>query len=467
MNQPTLRLLACTIALAATVPVRGAETADPGSEKLSLRERAYTGDQPAPEEKPWIDQMKEPTKWFSWGADERLRIEYFDNAITLNGNRAGHEWDFFRYRTRVWADLHPCQEFEVGARLAWEGRQWQEPNSKPEWTWGQLFFDNLFTKLKLTSIPLTITAGRQDIILGDGWLVLEGTPLDGSTSIYFDAVRASLDLKDAKTKLDAIFIQQYSSPDIWLPTISDTDVAQIEQNERGAILYASNTAIKNLQIDGYFIYKHDEKVLANGDNGDIYTFGTRVAPKFTDNLSGRVEFAGQLGEKNDRPLLAWGLNSRLTYAFNDPYKNQLYLAYENLSGSTPGSGTDGAFDPLWGRWPQWSELYVYTYATETRIAQTTNLQRIGPGYTIKPTAPMDITLTYNALFANENTKRGTVGFSDHGNFRGQLFTSVLKYKFNEHVSTHLWAEYLIPGNYYDTTRQEDAVYLRAEMILSF
>ncbi len=38
-------------------------------------------------------------------------------------------------------------------------------------------------------MPLTATVGRQDIIEGVGWLVMDGTPLDGSRTVYFDAAR--------------------------------------------------------------------------------------------------------------------------------------------------------------------------------------------------------------------------------------------------------------------------------------
>jgi len=31
-----------------------------------------------------------------------------------------------------------------------------------------------------------------------------------------------------------------------------------------------------MQIDGYFIYKHDDKQYANGDNADIYTSVPRL-----------------------------------------------------------------------------------------------------------------------------------------------------------------------------------------------
>jgi hypothetical protein len=476
----------CALAVASTSLAAGADelvaprlTLDPLALSPSVLTLDAAATAPAPQ-KSAIDQIKQPVDWFKWGADERLRIEYFDNAITLNQQAPGHEWDFFRYRTRVWATISPCAEFSVYTRVLWEGRHWQNPVqndppndtafSKPEWDWGQFEFDNLYAKLNLAPLNTAVTVGRQDIILGDGWLVLEGTPLDGSTTIYFDAVRSSTQLKDYQTTVDMIYINNWSSPDMWLPTFPDNDRAMIENNERGAILWVTNKSVKNLELDPYFIYKHDEAAFPmtkGGDNADIYTFGARAVYDFNANLRGRVEAAGQFGSKNGASLCALGVNSRVSYFFNDSLKNELRLNVEYLSGDNPGTATNEAFDPLWGRWPQFSELYVYSYAPETRIANTTNLFRIGPGYVVHPTSNTEFEFDYNALFAPQNTLAGHAGFTDTGNFRGQLFSAIFRVKFNQFVSGHIWSEYLVPGNYYDDTRRDNAVYLRGEIFLTF
>ncbi len=478
------RVAVCLCALAACGAV-GSARAEFQAPALTLDPSVLTiADAPAAQPKDWTDSIKNPAPWITLGADQRLRIEYFNNAITLNEQAAGHEWDFFRYRTRVWASFTPMENVTINARLMWEGRHWQNPQLhdgrtdsktyKPEWDNGMLQFDAMNLKVTLAPIATTITAGRQDIILGDGWLVLEGTPLDGSTTIFFDAVRSSTQFKDMQTTVDLIYINQYSSPDHWLPAIGDADYADIENNERGAIVWITNKSIKNLEIDPYFIYKHDRAVFnasnpnpnkrAGADNADIYTFGTRVVENFNDNLMGRVEVAGQFGEKNGKSLCAWGLNSRLDYSFNDALKNELRFNFEYLSGN---QDQDKNFDPLWGRWPQFSELYVYTDAKETRIANTTNLLRFGPGYIFKPTEACEIELDYNALFANHNETNSAPGFIGNGNFRGHLFSAIARFKFDKHLSAHVWTEYLVPGNFYPDANRDNAVYLRGEIMLTF
>jgi len=82
---------------------------------------------------------------------------------------------------------------------------------------------------------------------------------------------------------------------------------------------------------------------------------------------------------------------------------------------------------------------------------------------------LDFSAAYYALFAPESVPtRGAGGntlFSGNDNFRGHFIQSVLKYKFNAHVSGHLWGECLFPGNYF--VNQDPMPFLRAEVAFTF
>jgi hypothetical protein len=58
---------------------------------------------------------------------------------------------------------------------------------------------------------------------------------------------------------------------------------------------------------------------------------------------------------------------------------------------------------------------------------------------------------------------GANRYFDNGCFRGQLLTSVLRYKFNEHVSTHIIGELFLPGDFYSDNRNEVAGFFRYEI----
>ena len=436
-------------------------------------------------------EAKDP---FTWGADLRLRWEFLDNATTLNDDLPGAERSFARYRGRLWGQVAPHESFEAYARLMWEGRYYANPDEVVvpglgnilDTTYsGALMFDNLFVKLNsVGGAPLTLKLGRQDIFLGNGWLVADGTPLDGSRTFYFDAIRATYAAEAIGTTFDLILLDQSNDTNRFPSTLNDKTEDQIEQDEQGVILYARNKSLmQDTDLDGFFIYKGDDPAqpllrVNNGFDpfasrtreGETYALGARIDSKLTPNWSLRAEAAFEWGDRFDQNLQALGFNGRGTYHLGDALANRFHIGYEYLSGDDPGSNEVEAFDPLWGRWPQWSELYQpYTYALDSRTGEATNLQRINLGWGLKPHPTTEVTLDYHALFANENTlgDLGAPGFSKNGDFRGHLFTGWVRTKLDKHVAGHLVAEYLDPGDYYDDLRDQSAWYLRAEIFLTY
>jgi hypothetical protein len=440
-----------------------------------------------------ISEIKKPVDWFSWGSDLRVRNEYFDNIITLTDKAPLHEQDVIRIRGRVWASLFPVDDVSLNVRLSAEPRDFLNPafassykgQTGMEWRYG--IVDILNVKwTNVLSAPLTITAGRQDILFGDywnWWLVADGTPADGSWTFFLDSIRLNYDAEPLKTKFDMVYIHQNARPDDPMPTIGySSDMYLTEQNEQGVILNASNKSIQNTQIDGYFIYKGDSRVLANGDNADIYTMGGRITATPWQHWQYSVEGGYQVGQKQDptlrdsfgsnlwRDISAFGGNGHLTYLFKDPLNNQVQIVGEYLSGDDPSTKKDEMFDVLWGRWPRFSEGYIYSYIYETggKVAQLNNIGRIGAGWSMDPIKGMTLSAVYNAWFAPESVPTRALNphlFSDTGNFRGHYLQTVLKHKFNKHVSAHLWGEFIWAGDYYQQPTFMD--FLRAEVLFTF
>lgn len=446
-----------------------------------------------------IKNIKNPVSWMNWGADLRLRNEYFKDLLTLNPRANLAEQDYFRFRGRVWTSITPLEDLSLNARLAAEPRVWMKPagyspakgQSGTDWTEG--IIDNANVEWRnIAGLPATVKVGRQDLFLGDGWLVGDGTPFDGSWTYYLDSARFTYDLKEQHTTIDAIGIMQDAHDDGWMPVIgADQNRFETEQNEKGAILQVANSSLKAANVTGYFIYKHDNAATDidprfHPDSGDIYTLGGRVNGLLDDNWKYWVEGAYQFGRKLDpsvrypevatgyRHLDAFGLNSKLTYLFNDKLNNQLGLSCEMLSGDNPKSGNDEMFDVLWGRWPRWSEIGLYSYAAETRIGQEANLIRFGPTWTVNPIKDLEFSASYYALFAQQDVATraasdtlfaGNGDLPGHGNFRGHFASAVLKYKFNPHMTGHLWSEFLFPGDYY--ANRDVMSFLRAEVMFTF
>jgi hypothetical protein len=432
------------------------------------------------------------------GADLRLREEYIGN-IGFNDQLATANRVFQRYRVRGWGKYDFGEHFSAAARLMWEGRHYTLPPASAwpvpgfeTWYSGDFMFDGLTLDLKrIGDSPLSVKAGRQDIRLGDGWLVMDGTPIDGSRTFYLDSARATYAAESIKTTVDLIYIDQYANTDRFPRPFTGGLEDQTEQFETGAILYARNKSlIKDADLDGYFIYKGNDPNdtprnirVNNGapfpspaDDGEVYAIGARIDAKLTPNWLLRAEAAGEWGDNSPYPgaprqdISALGFNGRLGYAFNDKLANRVHLDLEYLSGDDPDTATNEAFDPLWGRWPQWSELYIYQWPLDSRVGQATNLTRLNLGWAAKVHPTTEALLDYHALWANQESVRTPaqlVNISQNGTFRGHLFTGWLKTKFNKHISGHLVAEYLAPGDFYAANKQDGSYFFRAELALAY
>jgi len=168
---------------------------------------------------------------------------------------------------------------------------------------------------------------------------------------------------------------------------------------------------------------------------------------------------------NEENLEGFGMLSTLEYQFKDPHDHASHVTYEFASGDEPETSDNEEFDLLWGEWPRWSELLIYTATYETQPAALTNLRRLNIGHRFNLNKRWQVTLDYHALWADEVGQPvlsgpSGINVSDDHKFRGCLFTSWWKYKFSEQLYGHLLGEYFIPGSYFALTSDDDAFFLR-------
>ena len=430
-----------------------------------------------------MDKFHNPTDWIQMGFDLRLRYVYANNAMTQDQQTNDHEWHFYRQRARLSAKFKLSENVDFNTRFTWEWRHWDKgPGTSQHTDFDEIVFDNFnLTVRNLFDAPLTGVFGRQDIILGDGWLVLDGTPADGSRTIYFDAARFTYKLSE-ETTADMIFIYQFDDENKWLSPINhrkNIKHATNGQDEMGMILYVSNKSFENTTIDGYYIYKEDNKSRSTyretpqaGFDSEIHTFGVRIAKKLDDNWNVRGEIAKQFGRKDKNQLDALGATTRLTYAFNDENKNELFADYEYLSGNKPGTGRDEGFDPLWGEWPQFArggDLPAYTWQGEGAVGAVSNLHRVGLGHKFSPFEKWTFETSYNLMFADENSMRNITPakYSNNGGLRGQMLTAYWKYKCCKNLSYHFLVDYFMPGSYYTQKYQNSSIFARFNIEFTF
>ena len=426
-----------------------------------------------------------PMEGVEMGLDIRLRQVYAENMFMEED-----VWRYGRYRTRWSTKWSLSEDIDFNTRLVWEFRAWDEPDNQglhtdldQEVDLDEHIFDHMNIQIRNAfDMPLTLTIGRQDIILGTGWLVLDGTPADGSRTIYFDAVRGTYELSDA-TKLDVIYLQQYDNEAKWLKPFDHEDSRHVtnSQDEKGLIFYLTNKA-GDQQREVYYIYKKDEPseyshAVSVGD-AEIHTIGGRLSGKVDENWSYSTEVAKQWGKRDEQSMKGLGTNNTLTYAFNDDRQSKVFFMYEYLSGDDPTTASNEKFDTLWGDWPQsgrGGDLQSYVWAKEGAVGEVANLHRVGAGYSFKPADAWTMLTQYNLMWCDENTFGGTTrgaapnatSYSTGGNFRGQMLTGLLTYQCCKNFRTQFLLDYFMPGSYYDNSSQDGAMFGRVNVEWTF
>ena len=433
-----------------------------------------------------------PTPWLQMGLDYRFRTIYAENIDTLNKGSDHNRFDFQRYRTRWTTKWLLGEDVSFNTRLTWEFRTWDDPPRKPQDVdFDEALFDNFYVTAKnLFGLPLTATIGRQDMLMafGVGWLVMDGTPLDGSRTFFLDAARFTFDWAEQNTKLDLAYVDHGVESDRWLKPISDENRALTAADERGLILYLTNKSMARTQLEGFFMYKNDNPANTTSveelpphwtRKAEIFTFGGAIAGTPTEHWKYRIEGAIQTGEKSDitpnfstgemQDLQAYGALANLEYSFKDSLDNSLHVGGEYASGDDPDTRRNEQFDLLWAKWPRWSELYIYTYTEETMIADCTNLIRLNVGHKFQPHKNWRISTDYHALWADETGApwRGRLTLDDDSNFRGHLFTCWANYTFGKQLKGHLLGEYFFPGDYYEKVNNDEALWLRFNLEYTF
>ncbi|MCK7524016.1 MAG: hypothetical protein MZV64_43510 [Ignavibacteriales bacterium] len=182
---------------------------------------------------------------------ERFRFEAWDNTVSLD-DTAADGTAYTRNRTTLGLDWKPLTNLEVLGKVTNEFRVCLAPKDRA-FSWHELFLDNLYVKWTLPGrVLFTVTAGRQDLNFGEGFVIADGTPGDGSRSYYFNALRVDAGL--AKGHTLTAFAHATKATDRYLPVVHPKPQALAEQPEAALALYYAGTFGKT-KLDAYAIRK--------------------------------------------------------------------------------------------------------------------------------------------------------------------------------------------------------------------
>jgi len=395
---------------------------------------------------------------------ERFRFEGWDNTVNLDGN-AADTTGYTRQRTSLTLTWIASPDIELLLKLTNESRFYLAPKYRG-FEWRELVFDNLYFKWKnVAKLPLTLTLGRQNIIFGEGFLFMDGNPLTGSRTIYFNAMRGDYRINPHHT-LTLLYCYMPTTDNL-LPVIKESDWPNdplVEQPETGYALYYTGE-MKRVKTEAYLIRKErDEKGFLPASGID--TVGGRLTIPLSGKWSLTSEGAFQFGTYGDFDRAAFGGYFHLDFK---PVQKILLLKTLTLggiylSGDDPATPDMEGWDPLFSRWPKWSESYIYTMIRENGVAYWCNFNSLYLSMLLDLGGNIGLNLTYHHLGAEE--LKGGVFPGGTGKTRGDLFMSKLDFRINAHTSGHLLWEHFSPGNFY-LAGADSYNWLRFELLFSF
>jgi hypothetical protein len=431
-------------------------------------------------------------KKITLGADVRARLTHADIHALLpeTGNDPAMEWLRVRTRLKLGMDLwdgaylstrfvnrvhnvssHPLDPNDFGTAT------WQYPD--------EIIADQIaLTQSNLAGIEgLSITLGRQDFILGNGMVMLEGTPYDQGRTIYFDG--ASLRYKN---ECDALVLFAFYN-DAQDPIVVEGD--EDRDLRRGDIFTTgidwTHTFNASLSTELYYIYaKVDDDNLSTSQrqfeknsNAKIHTVGARVFGKPAENLAYSVEVARQFSHYDENPTMAstesspkicgeadgegWMVDARLTaMAPESCLKPSLMFEYTYFSGDDPDTADYEGWDGLFAEYPIWRDELIPILNN----GNWTNLHQYRAELKLKLHERVAFTGAGAYLLADESgTAFGNgVGGGDGRHF-GDLYSAFLDYTVNDYIKISLEASFFRAGDYWDTNA--DSKWLRFQTVFSF
>lgn len=422
----------------------------------------------------------------------RLRQETWDNMFDMNKSDASNvnpysrqDENFWRLKSSAWDKVDIDKQYGLFVKITNEARYFMTSNTAAQvgLVGDEFLFDNLyFYAKKPAGIPVDFTIGRQDFLgtFGEGFLIMDGTPLDGSRTFYFNAARALVTIND-RYNVDLVYLFSQEN-DGALPSYSMYKQATFgyekralnSYDEKGVVVYGRGKITDNVSVEPYYIWKTEEAPNKTPDVGALRlnTYGLRAVVGFGEGWKARAEYALQSGEYNDTNKTKREGSGGYAYVGrtydNITMKPGWDLGYITMSGdnqSTPNKNE--AWDPLFSRYPQISELYSLTLLTETGIpAYWTNINIYRFLVKMAPTEETKLELSYNYLLADKYfSSGGTFGpmFSGTSKERGQLITAKVSRKFSPILDGYLLIEQFLPGNFYASTNQFDAQFVRWEL----
>jgi len=454
------------------------------------------------------------------GIGIRLREETLDNYLFLKTAPLLSFWDdssVLRFKVNLWDKIKINNSTSIYLRLVTEPRYYIGPHevtldhahNLKNFDQDEILIDNFYLEVKKPfNLPLDLKIGRQDFLgedmYGEGFLIFDGTPGDGSRTFFFNAIRARWFIQKNHT-LDFVFISNPKT-ERYFPIIhpSYKDFTSeyfmlyyhgkkrlIATDEKGFMIYGKSKLFKNLTLEPYYIFKEEESWGFN-PNLHLHTFGIRGVLNWKE-WGLRGEIATQNGRySGTKDVSGLGGYIYLNRIFKEiPFSPKFEIGYVYLSGDNPHTKKDEGWNPLFSKGAFINELYSYVILVENIFkngpmpAYWSNLRGLAFNLYLSPYKDLKLRLSYQKMWAVRTPyfpltaeqmaidhEAALLRFfwgamiSGEDKDRGQGFTIEGSYKFKPNITGLLKYEHFDPGNFY-TSKTRDAKFLRIQLEMKF
>ena len=415
------------------------------------------------------------------GFEERIRMEEWTNANDWNAQVDDGRLHY-RFRSRLWAQFDPAEDLEIMAGIAQENRKIVHPDIPAAPAVREVFVETLYVDYRF-SPAWSARLGRQNIQRGEGFILVDPSPADGSRSAYYNALDVTWNLALGH-KLECMAISD-PGREKYLPSIDDpsriSDAQRlIEWDERALGLYYTGSLPSGATLEGYGFFKTETNDYRPPSlnparyqpDRRLYTLGARAIRENRQGWTFSGEFALQQGKQDPNPLVpnderhdisAWAGYARAKKAFAVPWNPSLSLAYIAMSGDDPKTSKLEGWDPIFSRSPKYSELFLYALVPEKGPSYWSNLGMWELEARCSPLPILDLRASYYHMDALESPPAGSI--YGGGKNRGNLVEFRADLKLADGFKAHAVVEHCAPGTFY--AGKDAGYFLRFEVSYLF
>jgi hypothetical protein len=317
--------------------------------------------------------MATPAMALTWdqlevGGRVQLRGYELKNFWNFNSDNEIDRWSVFRSYTSLYTKAKVTDD--ITGFINFANQHWGNGVGAGENMDSNVFVDNAWIEANnLFNQPLTLKAGRQNLMYGSGFVLFDGQSQSGSTAIYFDGIKLGLKLGQSAL-LEGLYFKDQEN--------NRSNAVEDDITLAGAYLTSNCPVLGNTQ-ELYLLNRRDEKLAINGVQAtkDIWMAGLRISDmldvggenEFGLNYSGEIayqfgrfaEFPGSTAQNDiDQKSLGYKLDAGLKFK-NVLFTPRLFANYTFMEGNDPGTDDNERWDVFYGGWPQFGDLLAFKY----------------------------------------------------------------------------------------------------------